>query len=390
MPKTIIINDSIINKGILNEAIEFNRLPKHLRLEILRGKTPLSGNDCFPYEGYFEKELTSTFENVSSTDVVKNGEATPDNISKIEKQSQRIETPVKNNFEMLVSNSVMEFFGIPEDKVDFSVELVASVDQSKTTAPFGPDENMPAGLASVDDIDIITKEVSKRKFQNALIAGASRYFTDVIMYGLIGNLDEIDATLYDSYVEYLLINDYLLFANDEQISEEDKHETGNVIVTLGNDETKNQLEAKGTIFPVLLYETIKGFMEIFTSHGLPSNPEVAKAVMSKSDYVLAEPWYMRTGYFVWAAFNQVLKDIGYNKRTELLPYILMKISQLNADKYIRLMKEVLAGTEKAKRVMERVCEYAETKVQKQAFTDRLAKTRSQNAFMIDDEKEQVI
>jgi len=388
MPKTIIINEDIKNSDILREAIEFNQLPKHLRIEILRGKTPLSDNECFPYSGYLEKMLVTTYSEVSNNEVVKNGTATPNNVSKIASECQKIENPIKNKLEDLVNKTVTELFRIPIEKVDFSLEIVSSVDQSKTNAPFGPNEDMPAGLATIDDVDYITKEVTKRRFQNALIAGASRYFTHVILYNVMSSLDEINPGLYNLYQEYLLSNDYLIFASDIPMSEKDKHETGHVTVELGNEELKNRLKAEAVNFPLLVYETIKGFLEIFTAHGLPSNADLLNAVLSKSDYMLAEPWYIRFGYGIWESFHNVLKESGYED--SLLPYILMKVSVLEPDKYIRLMKEILAGTEKSKRVMKRVCDYARKKVSMSDFDDRMSTNRNTNVFMVNDGEKEII
>lgn len=385
MPKTIIIDESIINKGILNEAIEFNQLPKHLRIDVLRGKTPLSGNECFPYEGYFEKALADTFSGMQDYEVVAAGKATPDYVSKLERGCQKLEKPMRSALEELVSATVTELFEMPIEKVDFSLEIVDSIDQSKSTVPFGPNEEMPAGLATIDDIDYISNEVTKRKFQNALNAGAARFFTDEILYSVVSNLDEIKPGLYEIYEHFLTANDYLLYTNPVVLTEKDRHESGRVVVTLGNDEVKNHLKAEGTIFPILVYETVKGFFEMFTSHGLPSDETIAKAVVSKSDYLLAEPWYMRIGFAVWHDFYNILNEVSWS--AELLPYIFMKISELPAEKYIRLMKEILAGTEKSKKVMKRVCEYARKKIEQSDFDDRISNIRNNGLFMIDDEKQ---
>lgn len=390
MSKTIIIDENILKSGVLNEAIEFNQLPNNLRTDIETGKNPLSNNRCFPYDGYFEKGLIAAFKKAASKEPVVNGYATPSNISQIEVQCQKIEKPNKNNLETLISKVVMELFSIPADKVDFSVELVDSIDQSDTTVPFGPNEQAPVGVRNIDSLGVLDSEISKRAFQNSLIAGASLYYTRKILSEISSSLDEINPQLYDLYNDYLTINDYLIYLDGEQITEEDKHETGRVIVTLGNDEVKNKLEAKGTIFPVLLYETIKGFLEMFASHGLPDDDELANTVVSKTDYLLAEPWYMRFGKVSWGRFIVGLKHIGKEKEARLIPYILMKLSKLGADKYNKVMQEILSGTERSRKILERVCEYAERKCNKNEFDTRMSNTRAQSvdqdAYMITDDE----
>ena len=379
MPKTIIINENVVKK--LNEAIEVNQLPKHLRLAILRGKTPLSNNKCFPYEGYLEQQLTATFKALSDLEVVRDGKATPEYLTNIERVCQEIERPVRNRLERLVSLNVTKLFGIPNDKIDYSIALVDAIDQSKTTIPFGPNENMPGGLSTVGDIEIIVEEADKRKIQNALIAGAAAFYTDILLSSVTGQLDEIDNRLFDFYSLYLMINDYLLFTEEAAITEEDKHQTGSVLVTLGNDETKNQMESQGIILPILFYETIKGFFEIFTAHGIPSNEAWAKAVISKTDYYLAEPWYMRMGKTIWGAFHELLPEISHEKKT--IPWILMKISQLPGDKYIALMKEILAKTKKAREVLKRVYNWAKEKSES-TEQQMVPNQNSDSMFMIND------
>ena len=64
--------------------------------------------------------------------------------------------------------------------------------------------------------------------------------------------------------------------------------TSDVEVSLGNDETKSKIESQGVILPILLMETIKGFMELFISHGLPKNVNDAITVIGRSDFIKAE------------------------------------------------------------------------------------------------------
>ena len=111
---------------------------------------------------------------------------------------------------------------------------------------------------------------------------------------------------------------------------------------------------------------------------------LSKVIISKCDYYLAEPWYMRLGPSIWGAFYNLLESAGLSKRYKELPWVMMKISQLSADKYIKLIKEVLAGTEKAKKVLKRIFEYAARKIEKQDFDNRITNNRDNNAFIIND------
>ena len=51
---------------------------------------------------------------------------------------------------------------------------------------------------------------------------------------------------------------------------------GFVEVMLGNRDERVKINSQAEIFPILLCETLKGFFELFVSHGLPKNMELTK------------------------------------------------------------------------------------------------------------------
>jgi hypothetical protein len=380
MGKTIIIGDNMLKSEALMEAIEFNQMPESLRLPILRGKTLLSNNLALPSDNFLEHECLMRFNEVSEGQ-----NTTPDDISNIANQLSRIEKPLRNNLEELCVDEVTSLFSIPTDKVDFLIRIVDSVDQSKTNVPFGPDENFPPNY---DDTDGQLKlEVDKRCMQNAIICGAALYYTRMILDGCTSRLDEFDINLYSLYQSYLSANEYLLYNNGNEMPDQNQKDiTGIAIVTLGNDDMKNQLDVQAINFAVLVYETIKGFLEMTVSHGLPEDSLLMSAVISKCDYITAEPWYMRFGPFIW---DHVINAIGtrvVDRRANLMPYVFMKVSQLAPNKYIKLMRETLSDSERSRVVFDRVVDYANLKFEKFDFDNRMTNYRSNAAVIIKDNK----
>lgn len=382
MAKTIIIDEDVIKKGVLNEAIQFNQMPKQIRLSLLRGKTPLSNNSALPYADYLEHECIKRFNELSNT-----GQDLDTNlISKIANQCSRIEKPYRNNLEKLCVDEVINLFSVPSDDVDFVAKIVDSVNQSNTDVPFGPNEEFPPDLLDIDEVETLQFEVEKRCLQNAIVCGAALHYTRLILDSCFSRLDEIDTNLYSLYHQYLDTNEYLLYNNGLQQEQNHKYLAGISILTLGNEETKNSLKIEAINFPVLVYETIKGFLEMCTSHGLPDNSTIRKAVLSKSDYITAEPWYMRFGPFIWGYVENAITPEISDQKAYLIPYVLMKISKLRVDKYLRLMKETLAGTKRSKMVMRRVSERANLDYEKKGFEDRLTNYRSNASVIINDEQ----
>ena len=387
MSKTIIISEDVIKSGILKEAIEFNQLPKPIRIALLRGKTPLSKNPALPSDDYLEHECTKRFSDMSDLNSAYQGEDMVTLISKLSKECSEIEKPFKNNLEKLCAEEAFALFSVPSDKIDFLVSLVDGIDQSTTKVPFGPNEELPPDLNDVSELDVIKAETEKRRIQNAINCGAALSYTRLILNRCMARLDEFDNRLYELYNQYLDLNDYLLYYNSEETQEQNqKNLTGLVMVTLGNESTKNQLHAQGTNFAVLLYETIKGLLEIFTEHGAPENPAIAKAVVSKSDFITAEPWYMRFGPFLWGYVETALTSMITRNNAKLIPYIFMKVSQLKPEKYLRLMRETFAGTRKSKQVFERVVNYASLKLDKSDFDARMTTNRNDTATVISDQE----
>jgi hypothetical protein len=179
----------------------------------------------------------------------------------------------------------------------------------------------------------------------------------------------------------MVLNDYLLFTNNNEcITDDNKNQLGISNIILGNMQTKNNVTIEGTIFPILLYETIRAFLELSAAHGLPSSKNEANYVMQKADYLQAEPWDMRLGPALWDSLINCCGDID----TEMIPYLFMKISKLSVTNFNNLMREVFSETKKGKYLMHKLVDMIRYNNDYDDFTNRM-QMKNDNISLINDE-----
>ena len=138
--------------------------------------------------------------------------------------------------------------------------------------------------------------------------------------------------------------------------------------------------ANGRIFPVLFTELIHGFLELFISHGLPKDRDLALAVIGKSDFLKAEPWDMRIGPELWKMFSASFNDINSKE----LPYLLKRVSALEIHKFNYLMKEVFAKTNKGRQIMSYLSAKAKNDMDYMRFVDRMDTKKDGLGVITDD------
>ena len=155
---------------------------------------------------------------------------------------------------------------------------------------------------------------------------------------------------------------------------------GLVELSLSTPDRKPKIDAQGVIFPILLTELIKGFMELFISHGLPKDLNKATIVINKSDFIKAEPWDMKLGPILWNLFSESFNDIN----TIELPYLMKKISELDIDKFNFLMKEIFAKTRKGKEIMSKLSYKSKHDAEYDKFVDKMTKMKSDKGIITDD------
>lgn len=385
-----------LKKDVVKENTEYNILKDALPSDISdmtkNGGTSLGNNPAFP--DIFDKPFIYTisrqrFEetknelkaigeinDVKETDI-------PSALAKLIQKCREIEKPYRTQLERICFNYIVDLFNVPQESVDILMELKDKIDLDRDSIILDPvDGNGDDGIEfnDVNDALSIKDEVYKRRLLDALcMGGAMSMSSNIESYE--NEINQINPSLCDLYHKILALNNYLMFTKENlDMTDENKMQMGTVEVSLGMRDEKPKIEVQGMIFPVLLSESIKGFMELFISHGLPKNRERALAVIGKADYLKAEPWDMRLGPSLWKLFSNSFNDINSTD----LPYLLKGISSLSIDNFNYLMKEVFAKTKKGRLIMSKLSKRAKDDAEYDRFVDKMDKMKQDKAIITDE------
>lgn len=383
-------------QNILKENTEYNILKDALPSDILdmteNGGTSLGNNPAFP--DIFDKPFIYTisrqrFEETKNElkDIgeINDVEETniPSALAKLIQKCRDIEKPYRTQLERICFNYIVDLFNVPQESVDILMELKDKIDLDRDSIILDPvDGNGDDGIEfnDVNDALSIKDEVYKRRLLDALcMGGAMSMSSNIESYE--NEINQINPSLCDLYHKILALNNYLMFTKENlDMTDENKMQMGTVEVSLGMRDEKPKIEVQGMIFPVLLSESIRGFMELFISHGLPKNRERAMAVIGKADYLKAEPWDMRLGPSLWKLFSNSFNDINSTD----LPYLLKGISSLSINNFNYLMKEVFAKTKKGRLIMSKLSKRAKDDAEYDRFVDKMDKMKQDKAVITDE------
>ena len=387
--KHIIITEE--QEKALKESILLNSFPEDIADAVYKNKTSIGNNPALPNifeKGYIEKLVEKRFKGcVDELKKIGEIDEVPDTdmqtvLGKLVLKCQKLEEPHRPELEKIVANYLIDLFGIPDDSIQMELSLVDDVDLSSSSIKLDPaDGDEFIEYEDVLDAESIKDEVYKRRLIDAMSMGAGMKISSNIK-DYMEEIYEINPALINLYRKILALNDYLLFTKEDiGMTEEDKHQLGTVEVVLGQVEESPKILAQGVIFPILLSEAVRGLMELFASHGLPQEFEKAQSVLSKSDYLKAEPWDMRIGPALW----EIVSDsFGDGVKTDLIPYLYKRISQLPVKKFNFFMREVLAKTRKGKRMMAKIAEKAQYEKEYSGFEDKMSKFSTDKNVIMDE------
>lgn len=386
--KTVYINKSILESEEFKKSVLIDVLPDNIISKVVSNKTSLGNNPSIPDifdEPFLMKMVNNGFEQSRETlrkigeisDV--DGTDVEEVLAKLIKKCKEIETSYRSELERICLNYIIDLFEVPEETVDVKLSLCDNIDTAKSNImvdPYDGDDE----LDSVETAIEIRGEVYKRRLLNALCVGASiRMSSDINTY--MESINKINPTLCDLYHKIIALNNYILYTKDDfGIDDNNNMQLGTVEVRLGTDDVKPEVSTQGVIFPVLLSETIKGFMELFISHGLPKDINTTMTVLKKSDFLKAEPWDMKLGPQLWDILNGLLNDIDSAE----LPYLLKRLSELKLDTFNNVMKEVFAKTKKGKEIMSKLSFKAKRDIEYDKFVDKMAKMKTGKGIITDD------
>ena len=378
------------NRNIIKEGILFDKLPDDIVDVLNRHSTSIGNNPAIPdiFDVPFLlkvankrfDETKNTLTNLGSIDDFEDSEIQT-MLSKLIAKCKEIERPFRNELEKICLNYVIDLFDVPDETIEVDLNLVDKVDLGKASIILDPiDGDDDFEYETVDDAKSVMGEVYKRRLLDALCMGEAMCISsDIDSY--CDEIEKLSPELCNLYYKIIALNNYSLFMK-EDIGMTDKKtlQIGTFELSLGDEDTLPRISAQGEIFPILLSETIRGFLELFISHGLPSDKRIAMYVIGKSDFLKAEPWDMRLGPSLWEILQSSFNDIT----TQELPYLLRGLSSLDVDRFNFIMKEVFAKTKKGKAIMSKLCGKAKNEIQYDKFTDKMTKLKTDKSVITDE------
>jgi hypothetical protein len=316
-------------------------LPRFITDSIKTNKTSLGLHPSFPSgheDSFLEKLLLNRYEEiVRNVAKIHNLESNKkdyliDRLNSDLHECRLIEKSIKPELEKICIDCLSIIFDLNESIINIDCKLVdkVKVDIKPNIEPLPLED---CYFESIDEIDSLEKEVYKRRMINALIQGGSvRLLKEYKI--VVDKLYDLNQRLPELYYNIMTLNEYLTFTKEVIPSVDGL--AGFVSVNFSNGEPK--ITSQGLIFPVLLFESIKGVFEVVSVIGLPKTSENIEYVIGKSDFLLAENWDRRLGVGLW---DLVTKNI---KNTDLDLEIFSKLISSDVDTFNKQLKEIFSNT----------------------------------------------
>lgn len=382
MAKTIYITEEIA-KQLSEISKPLSDLPTDIKNVLKNHKTSLGQHPSFPPEEELpfdyiitKKRFDEVCSNITALSVDDFSSKGINKLlqTKIDK-CKNIESNFKQKLENICYNYIIDLFKVPDGLVAFDCKLVENVDSNKAQVK----NSDTIEFENIHQRTRLHDAVYKRRMINALITGGA-YRLSYIDKVLVGELYDICPELPQLYREIRVLNDYLLFTkNNMGMSDYDKKQSGISILTIGDEKTKNKLTIEAEIFPVLLHESIKGFLEMFAAYGLPSSKKECMYVLQKADFVNAEPWDMRLGPALWDILNTALK----NPKSDELPIILTVLFSQTTLKFNNILQEILGETKRGKMLSDKILNKAYKELEADDFDELMRKKQTDTTIIND-------
>lgn len=258
----------------------------------------------------------------------------------------------KRELERLAVKLVTQEYNIPQDAVDFEVEItghpqLGGTEIQKRGLKIKKGTKQPPQGKTAEELK---PNVTKRRFMNAMMHGAARKGQN-LFHLATNELNRIDPTLVNDYSKLMAGNDFMYWAiGDERIAEESESGThaGQVRVYPNGSPpeqgSKPKIVAQGMTFPFLLHELTKGVLELISQWGREADKETRDYVEDKTDNLESEPWDIRLGSKIWEKLLEAM-DV------DALPYktqIFTALSSLPAAEFNGIVSGLLNDSEDAR------------------------------------------
>lgn len=385
--KKIILSENQI--ALLKEDIHdlrANKLPPYVYNSVKKHNTSLGESPAFPPSNDYDydyKILKVRFNEIINTldelQLPKNEEEAENLLYKLMKQAVDMEKPFREQLDKLVYNTVYKLFAVPPETINLICELVDEV-TPRNALRIVPEDNSDGDVYTFNDVEEMNQVadiVKQRRFINSLIQGyALIVSTDYQLYNDFFE-DKGLGDLIDLYEKINALNDYLSFSKKEKINKKKQSLISYVEVHLGHRDEKTNIKSQGLIFPYLLRETVRGFMELFASHGLPKDNTKAQSIVSLSDFTMAEPWDIRFGKVLWEKIFP--KDIDSTK----IPYLFADYVSLPTKDFFDISQNILANTKKGKEYIDSSLKDIDYNIEYNKFLDTIQQKNIETSMIND-------
>jgi hypothetical protein len=363
-----------------------NRIERSIERKITNRQNPLGANPAYPEgtpESNFEEIMASeqfknSIEKIKSYAGRKNirvvdGRGVIQPMALVQLQMSLVQDMIdkernhKPQLERLAIKLLKQDFNIPgelQTKVEdgntiyydgtlqYDVSLTLPVDLSdvQKEAEMEMEEEPEEVIENIEELDL---EVAKRRFLNAMMAGAA--FKGQYMFHMAEDeINAIDSDLITEYGLLMAITEWAYFMIPPEAAaaaaSSDEQSGGSERVDFTTDPPTLICRAKS--FPILCHEIVKSYMEYMSAWGLPQSDEEgaeakAKYILSKADFLEAENWDLMLGPGFWSRFLDSINENELDVKSQLY----MKIAQMPPREFNIFMKEVLRKSDRGKRMM---------------------------------------
>lgn len=302
------------------------------------------------------------------------------NISKILNEIIKKEEPIKEILEKICYDSISKLFSIPNGLVSTTCNLVKKINASNTILQIEPSEN-EIEFNNFTEFENNESEIQKRLLLNLIISGASNVFAKHLIKISKQEIDKLDYTLYDLYKKFLWINEYYLTLEKLEINDKIHNQIGCTYVKINGIDKQVNISSKALCLPVLIFETLKGFFELFISHGLPSDRNIAKYILGQTDILKYAQYSLVMGTILW---NKIM-NILYSQKidTNLLPLIMTNISEYSAHEFNIFVKEIALSTKLSEKMIHEMVNTIQNEIDYEDFENRLSTKRDEKAIIND-------
>ena len=381
------------NKPRLNEGVVYGdniseRMHPQLEQELAERKHSLGKHPAIPEgdENNFEQkimgkrfsEVVNRYKRAFDVEDIDNSQLMMQMMPMVH-ETMALEAKHKKDLEQLAEKMIREEYDMPEDIVEIKAKLSPNIMLEGTKKQPKPKSN-DYEFENHEEMVNAKGEVYKRRFLNAMIQGAAKK-TNHMFHMVDDELTNMDPRLLNRYSKVMSAADYMYYV----IPKMDNGTNGGVVkVTFPTAENpKAVIEAEAMIFPVLIHELVKGVMELLSAHGLPKDKKLGDYVVDKADFLAAEPWDMRIGPALWDRFTDCVDSDDFH----LKHHLYMELASMPVKEFNENMREILAGTNKGKKVVKEIMDSVKQELKEEEFDNAMNElnTREEKDFYSLDE-----